>query len=53
MQFRGPCLGEDDVIAEVQLDGALADSRREAKLLLSGIPAVPGGPVVTGEAHKQ
>jgi len=51
--FRGPCVDDGEVIAEVQIDGVLADGKKEIKLLLSGIPSGAGGPVVTGEATKQ
>jgi hypothetical protein len=52
-RFRGPCTGSGDPGPESQFDGALADGNREVKMLLSGIPAVAGGAVVTGEARKQ
>ncbi len=52
-RFRGPCLGAGDPAPEVQLDGALADGRREAKILVSGLPSVAGGGMLTGEARKQ
>jgi hypothetical protein len=51
--FRGPCVDDGEAIAEVQIDGALADSKKEIELLVSGIPDGPGGAVVTGVAKKQ
>ncbi|MCM2269089.1 MAG: hypothetical protein NDJ75_03205 [Thermoanaerobaculia bacterium] len=51
--FRGPCVDDGEALPEVQLDGALADNGREILLVMSGIPAGAGGPVVTGKARQQ
>ncbi|MGH7335949.1 MAG: hypothetical protein ACREI7_00100 [Myxococcota bacterium] len=51
--FRGPCVDDGEVVPEVQLDGVLADGKKEIVLAMSGIPSGAGGPVVTGVANKQ
>ena len=51
--FRGPCVDDGELVAEVQIDGVLADNKKEIKLVLSGIPSVAGGAVATGEATEQ
>jgi hypothetical protein len=51
--FRGPCVDDGEVVAEVQIDGALADGKREIELLVSRLPDVAGGAVVTGSARRQ
>jgi hypothetical protein len=50
--FRGPCVDDGEAVAEVQIDGAMADANREVQLLVSGIPDAPGSAVVTGSARK-
>ena len=51
--FRGPCIDDGEALAEIQLDGALAEGGKEIMLLLSRIPDIAGGPVVTGVARRQ
>ena len=46
------CMDVEEAVSEVMLDGALADNRREAHLLATGVPA-GGLAVVTGIARKQ
>ena len=50
--FRGPCVDDGEVVAEVQIDGAMADTNREVQLLLSALPDGAGSAVVTGSARK-
>jgi hypothetical protein len=52
-RFRGPCVDDGEAIAEVQIDGALADNGRELLLVLSSLPSGPGGAVVSGQARRQ
>ncbi len=51
--FRGPCVDDGDTTADVQFDGALADKGNEVELLVTRIPNLAGGGVVTGVAHRQ
>ena len=51
--FSAECADVGVLTAEVRWDGALADGRKEVHMLLTGIPDVLGGAVVTGVARKQ